>query len=447
MIFFCIVIFSVLVLFIAIPLAKNNEKWIYRNICGLLRWMRKKGWNIPKWVDGKFIFQSWLLMFLGSFALLFCASWLRMETITKLEKPKNGEGSVWEDVEITWEDEDGKKYTEQFQVEVKEQMMKQDEVEKQISEIKVILEETILGDNKSFDFVNKPLCMPEKIENYSAEIVWDSDCPWIMNWEGKLGADIPEEGVLVNLTATISLQNQEESLKIAVTVFPEEYNWLEDLKNTINEMESESSWLELPDMWNGVKVKWKKDKDTLLIFLSILVLSTPLLLFFKKKQQLEEIEKLERQQMLQDYPEIISKLILLLSAGMSLRRAIEKIVSDYKMYDKKHEHRKAYEMLADICKEMKCGVTEKQAYENFGEKCDLLQYRTLSALLVQHLQKGNKGMEQMLTEEVRRAQELRQQQAKILGEQASAKLLFPMTLMLLDVFIILLVPAWISFSI
>ena len=157
--------------------------------------------------------------------------------------------------------------------------------------------------------------------------------------------------------------------------------------------------------------------------------------------------KCKKQQMLQDYPEIISKLALLLGAGMSLRRAIEKITQDYKKYYVKKEPRIAYEVFADTCKELKCGITEKEAYEKIGDRCDLLQYRTLSLLLVQHLQKGNRSMERILEEEVKKAQELRMQQAKILGEQASAKLLFPMTLMLIDVFIILIVPAWISFSI
>lgn len=359
----------------------------------------------------------------------------------------SGEGSVWEDVEIVWEDEGGKKHTEQFQIEIKEQQMEQEELEKHFSEIKSILEQTILGENVSLDFVNKPLYMPEKVENYNAEISWDSDSPWIINWEGELGEEIPEDGAIVNLTATILLQNQEETLTIQVTAFPAEYNWLEDLKGAVNEMESESLWLELPREWNGINIKWKKDKSALLFFAIIVVFCAPVLLFFKKKQEIEEIEKRQRQQMLQDYPEIISKLMLLLSAGMSLRRAIEKIVSDYKKYYEKKEKRKAYELLADTCREINCGVTEKQAYENIGERCELLQYRTLSALLVQHLQKGNRGMEQILAEEARRAQELRQQQARVMGEQASAKLLFPMTLMLLDVFILLLVPAWISFSI
>ena len=74
-------------------------------------------------------------------------------------------------------------------------------------------------------------------------------------------------------------------------------------------------------------------------------------------------------------------------------------------------------------------------------------YRTLSSILVQCLQKGSVGVEQILAKETEQAQRLRRQQAQILGEQASTRLLFPMILMLLVVFVILLVPAWLTFAV
>ena len=75
-----------------------------------------------------------------------------------------------------------------------------------------------------------------------------------------------------------------------------------------------------------------------------------------------------------------------------------------------------------------------------------MSYRTLSSILVQCLQKGSNGVEQVLAKEAEQAQRLRRQQAQILGEQASTRLLFPMILMLLVVFVILLVPAWLMFA-
>ena len=109
--------------------------------------------------------------------------------------------------------------------------------------------------------------------------------------------------------------------------------------------------------------------------------------------------------------------------------------------------RKAYEILVEVCGEMERGLGEKEAYEQLGERWGLLSYRTLSSILVQCLQKGSVGVEQILAKEAEQAQRLRRQQAQILGEQASTRLLFPMILMLLVVFVILLVPAWLTFAV
>ena len=60
---------------------------------------------------------------------------------------------------------------------------------------------------------------------------------------------------------------------------------------------------------------------------------------------------------------------------------------------------------------------------------------------------GKGKITDMLAKEAEQAQRLRRQQAQILGEQASTRLLFPMILMLLVVFVILLVPAWLTFAV
>ena len=56
-------------------------------------------------------------------------------------------------------------------------------------------------------------------------------------------------------------------------------------------------------------------------------------------------------------------------------------------------------------------------------------------------------MELFLANVAEQAERLRRQQALILGELASSRLLFPMILMLLVVFVFLLVPAWLTFAV
>lgn len=155
-----------------------------------------------------------------------------------------------------------------------------------------------------------------------------------------------------------------------------------------------------------------------------------------------------RRQMMLDYPEIISKLSLLLGAGMNITCAWEKITSGYQALRKRSHmpRREAYEEMVATLHEIQQGVGELQAFENFGERCRLSVYRKLSSLIVQNIRKGAKGMQRLLDTEEREAFELRKAQARKMGEEAGTKLLLPMGMMLVVVLVILLAPAGLTFQ-
>ena len=151
--------------------------------------------------------------------------------------------------------------------------------------------------------------------------------------------------------------------------------------------------------------------------------------------------------MQKDYPDIIQKLILFLRAGLSIRMAMEKLSKDYLIRKEEDQNviRYAYEEIVKTWGEMEGGVYEKEAYERFGRRCGLAEYKVLSVLLVQNLKKGNQSILELLEREAVSAGEERLRRARIQGEEASTKLLLPMILQLFVVLIILMVPAFISF--
>lgn len=169
-----------------------------------------------------------------------------------------------------------------------------------------------------------------------------------------------------------------------------------------------------------------------------------LFLFYAMEKQNEgkELEK-KRSQMTLDYPEIVSKLTLLLGAGMTVKRAWKKIAEDYSA-KKGKSVRYAYEEMCVTCHEMDSGMAESESYERFGRRCGTQEYLKLGALLSQNLRKGTKGLGDMLRAEARQAFEDRKARAKRLGEEAGTKLLMPMFLMLAIVLIIVIVPAFLS---
>ncbi len=405
--------------------------------------------RLPVWMDRKLQRTIMLCLFLALICYLIgvCGVWRRAEEeITQVARPAPGTGSSQEILDMEWENEEGEEGMEQLQVEIGEQLLSTEDKLQLIQEVIGKLPAAILGDNPSPEEITRPLSLMEQLDGYPVTIQWISSQPEYVDWQGNLGVKIPGEGAAVCLTATLTLQGEEVSESFYVTVYPGEHSITEQVSLLLDEAsKQEGKWLQLPEKIGDVTLHWRREADNLWKMLAGIFLLAPFIFVAGKKNKAETRSKEERQQMLLDYPEIVSKLTLLLGAGMNLRRAMEQIGQDYLKVKDRKEH-KSYQLIVEMCREMEHGVPEREAYEQLGERCGLLQYRTLSSLLIQHLQKGSRGMESLLEEEARKAQEIRQQQAKILGEQASTKLLLPMILMLLVVFVILLVPAWMSFS-
>lgn len=428
----------------------KKEKGKYPRIQWFLRQSRKKNWIIPEWIQAHMIFRTWILLVAGSGFLVAGELFYQVkgqDVVTELKRPEYGRGSVQEELSMEWEKKNGRKEKREILVEVEEKKLTEEEISEMFQKVKKELDDRILGVNKSTDQVNDSLYLPETVEDFPVSIQWFCSEPGMVDWEGKLGENIPEKGKLICLTAVLTLEEKEEKYFKYVKIYPPVKTEEEELEGILKKTNEEDSyWMKLPGTFRGKKILWKMNRRNDLLGFAILIFVCPVLLLARDKQVFREEEKREKQQMIQDYPEILNKLTLLMGAGVNLRKAMERIGGDYKRNSENKEKRKAYEMILEICQEMERGVSEKRAYEKLGEKCGVLYYKTLSALLVQHLQKGSRDMGRILEEEAGKAQEIRRQQARILGEQASTKLLIPMILMLLVVFIILVVPAWLTFT-
>lgn len=428
----------------------KKEKGKYPRIQWFLRQSRKKNWIIPEWIQAHMIFRTWILLVAGSGFLVAGELFYQVrgqDVVTELKRPEYGRGSVQEELSMEWEKKNGRKEKREILVEVEEKKLTEEEISEMFQKVKKELDDRILGANKSADQVNDSLYLPETVADFPVFIQWFCSEPGMVDGEGNLGENIPEKGKLVCLTAILTLEEKEEKYFKYVKIYPPIKTEKEELEGILKKTNKEDSyWMKLPGTFRGKKILWKMNRRNNLLGFAILIFVCPVLLLARDKQVFREEEKREKQQMVQDYPEILNKLTLLMGAGVNLRKAMERIGGDYKRNRENKEKRKAYEMILEICQEMERGVSEKRAYEKLGEKCGVLYYKTLSALLVQHLQKGSRDMGRILEEEAGKAQEIRRQQARILGEQASTKLLIPMILMLLVVFIILVVPAWLTFT-
>jgi len=159
-------------------------------------------------------------------------------------------------------------------------------------------------------------------------------------------------------------------------------------------------------------------------------------------------EKERKEQMLLDYSDVVSKLLILLGSGMTLKQAWNRISAQYSDKRKKKEtdKRYIYEEMLTTNHAMLDGESERSAYQKFGERTDLAVYQRLMRILLQNLQTGSRGLCQLLAQESESAMEERKALARKLGEEAGTKMLLPLMLMLGIVIAIIMVPAMLSFQ-
>ena len=354
--------------------------------------------------------------------------------IKYLERNSYGEGGY---EETLFAEIQGK--TQEITVYVEEESYTEKEIEHYIKEAKKELDKWLKKVKKG----GKDFRFPQSLEGNPVKISWSTGNPEILSWEGILGEDIPEKGENVEIVAFLSLGEGTEIWQKKVTVYPPSLSEKKKLQKEIQKeaellSENPSEPLYLPQTVRGEEIRYRKTGTETGRIICIMSLVLGLGVYPLQKEK----EKKKR-----DYPDIIQKLVLFLRAGFTIRKAMEKIADGYLRSKEKYhaKERSAYEEIVRTCKEMQGGIYEAEAYERFGVRCGLSQYKVLSVLLVQNLKKGNQNLLELLEREEAVAEDERKRSAKVRGEEASTKLLLPMVLQLIVVLMILMIPAFFSF--
>ena len=273
----------------------------------------------------------------------------------------------------------------------------------------------------------------------------------IIHDDGTITGGLEETGTVVEIQATLSCQGKELVYETAACVYPplltEQEKWWQAVRDAAQQADQETvneESMNLPRIVNGRNLIWllpSSDLTSLFLFLTIFI---PFCVFLQKDQKIHQKAKERKLQLAMDYPELMWKMTMLLGAGLTIRGAFSRIAAEYKKENNGEIHY-AYEEMLCTCYEMKSGVAEGTAYENFGRRCQLPNYIKMGSLLSQNLKKGSKGLVSLLEKEALSSMEERKNTARKLGEQAGTKLLFPMLLLFGVVLIILIVPAFLSF--
>ncbi len=393
---------------------------------------------------------SYMILILGIAALTAVGSVLAGSSAInggRLARKGAEEGTA--DYSLSVASDDG--YEEDITVSVSGQRYTGSELENFFERAFAELEKETLGKNGSAENVTEDLHFPSSIADGLISVTWeDVDHSYIYS-NGDLRKEEITEPVILLLTARLEYYGEVRIHSFPVRLVPgteeDALSFSKRLEEALKKEDLESSdtpWFRLPEVLDGSRLAWGERKKNKYLWILALGIGAAASVVPAIRSEYGKKEKAREEEMLRDYPDIISKYVLLVTAGMTCRGAWEKICSDYRNSGRKG--RFAYEEMIRSEHEMRFGVSEAGVYENFGRRCGVDAYRKFGMLLSNNLRRGSRDLTLLLKSEASEAMEKRREEAARSAQEASTRLLLPMFGMLCLVFAIIMVPAFSSFG-
>ena len=321
-----------------------------------------------------------------------------------------------------------------------------------------ILEELpgrILGENTSLMEIRQDLELMRELPEYGVSLEWKPENPELLDAKGRIQREaLGDQPETMWLFLQMTDGHNPADYQFRICLMPEEESQQEKLAEGFQERLKEEDYkqryspvLTLPREYEGHSLSYKKVQEPVLPSAVFLGIAGALLLVVKERSDRQKQQQQRKRQLLSDYPELLTKMMIFLGAGMTVRTAWEQIAEDYHrlLGQKRREKRWVYEEMYETSCQMKRGVPEGQAFAEFGRRCSLPCYTKFAGYLEQSRKNGSKNLRELLRLEMEEAFEQRKHQARRLGEEASTKLLLPLFLMLGVVMIMVAVPAMLEF--
>ncbi|RGY97358.1 immunoglobulin-like domain-containing protein [Clostridium sp. AM58-1XD] len=373
----------------------------------------------------------------------------------KVRRPAHGMGEVDYDIYVSGLDRE----EIPVKITVSEKQYDKFEAEEVFKKAWQELLTEIIGDNQSLTEVRTDMKLPGWMDEYGIRVRWYSENQDVIDNYGRVmneeNPSVKKGGIRVWLKAVMSDGEHDTEFDLPVNVYPplltEQEQAEAEFRRMIRQMDEEQKgeeWFTLPKDYRGKMLSYREKGTDSAGFLPVMGVFAAVLYGFKGRQEEWKEKKKRNRQMLLDYSEIVSRLLVFIGAGMTVRSSWEKIVADYekRIQEGRGKRRYAYEEMSRTYYQIRTGRAEGEAYEEFGRRCGLQPYMKLSGLLIQNRKEGMKNLNQVMRTEMISAFEERKNLARRQGEEAGTKLLLPLFLMLGVVMIMVMVPAMMAFS-
>lgn len=361
--------------------------------------------------------------------------------INELQRPQDNEGARKYDIELVLDES-----VDNVTVYVEAKKKTQSELDEIFAAAQESLHTAFLGENTQLDCIAQPLNLISALPEYNMQVEWFIENQDVIDYWGDIWQSNEEKSTTVTAMLTYEGRVMDGVNNIREYIY--ELNIVPYSEAQISEMamdrlfsdadkeSADRDRIVLPDNYEGRSIKYRiKAENSLYRLLLIIPVIAAVFIVKLRSIKVEKSKKL-KEQMMMEYPEIISKLALLTAAGMTPYNAITRIAADGRG--------EAYRRLFAVVGNIQSGASERSQYAAFGQIFGIYCYSRLGSMLEQNVVRGNEKLRAMLKEECLQALEDRKARARKAGEQAGTKMLFPMMLMLIVVMAVIMVPAFSS---
>lgn len=304
---------------------------------------------------------------------------------------------------------------------------------------------TALGSNESYEKITENLDFVETYEKYPFVLEWSVSNPEIVLWDGSISYEkVTDSGVAISVELTIKYNDTyvkyvKEGFVYRKQEVYGEYARIEKMIQNTDEQQSEEEYLRLPVVFGDKEIIWEEEQSqNPAVTIIILIVSVIIALYFFYDYDLHN-KTLKRQKELRyAYPELVTKLILFMGAGASVREAWKRIVREKRVCNS------LWMQMIITYHEMEEGYSEVEAFTRFGKRCREPYYLRFSSLITQNIKRGSSKIIELLNNETQEMKEERKSNARKKGEEAGTKLLLPMVMLLFVVMIIIMAPAFLT---
>lgn len=312
----------------------------------------------------------------------------------------------------------------------------------------------ILAENESLNNIKADMNLIAYHKDSGVTLSWESSRPELINESGRVFPvenNGKKEGSYVLLTAALFIEGSCDEWKCNAyhNLFLSEENYREFADERIKELKQRAvegelqDYFELPDSLGAeIKVKWIRPGENRFFFLGIIALIGIALTVYSGKNRLRNAEEKRKNEIRMEFPYFLDKLVMLLSAGVILTDALDRIAQDYKNYYTETERKLLYEELCISVASMKNSNSSfSEELTKLSERLDIREFARLAVILKNGLESGADLAEKLENESALMWNE-RKASVQRLGRLAETKLVFPLMIILGVLIVIVMTPAF-----